>query len=243
MHYSRTLNLRKVGLKKALQDLINLPIKISNDANAGALGIHWHQNAQEILPPNIVFLTANEGFKDMGAGLILNNHLFDGASGTAGELLSLPFSLPDLQRLTKIGGKKFGKSYLDLEFPGGDEEITLVKIVENAKRNYPISTFLLMNMSQSIAKVIIHVIEFINPNLIVIGGNIGDGEFIIKNFILPEVERKSVRIFPIGIQIPKIVFSHSGVYSVSVGATALILREIFGKKREKALLPERTIST
>lgn len=60
---------------------LNAPVWLMNDANANALA-EWQFGAGQGLR-HIVYLTAGTG---MGAGLILNGQLFEGATGDAGEI-------------------------------------------------------------------------------------------------------------------------------------------------------------
>ena len=226
VHYSRNLFLKNFPLQNVLHDLLNLPVAVANDSNAGALGIRWHSNNTENLPPNVVFLTINEKIRDIGAGLILNNQLYEGASGTAGELSS---SLPIISKLIEKGKNKYGTNSPVLEEYLLHGSFSISEVAKHAKKNCHFSNFILRSISKFITEEILRIIEFINPNSIVIGGDISEAEFIINDFIVPAVKKKALKIFPTaGILIPEISFSSFGIYSVSIGATALILREIFG---------------
>jgi len=225
VHYSRNLFLKNFPLQNVLHESLNLPVAIANDSNAGALGIRWHSNSTKNLPPNVVFLTVNEKIRDIGAGLILNNQLYEGASGTAGELSS---SLPVISKLIEKGRNKYGTDSPVLEEYLSQGSFSISEVAKYAKKNCPFSNFILRSISKFITEEILRIIEFINPNSIVIGGDISEAEFIINDFIVPAVKKKALKIFPAGIMIPEISFSSFGIYSVSIGGTALILREIFG---------------
>jgi len=225
VHYSRNLFLKNFPLQKVLHESLNLPVAVANDSNAGALGIRWHSNSTEDLPPNVVFLTVNEKIRDIGAGLILNSQLYEGTSGTAGELSS---SLPVISKLIEKGKNKYGADSPVLQTYLSHGSFSISEVAKYAKTNCPFSNFILRNISKFITEEILRIIEFINPDSIVIGGDISEAEFIINDFIAPAVKRKALKIFPTGIMIPEINFSSFGIYSVSIGATALILREIFG---------------
>jgi len=227
VYYSRRLSLKNFRLKETIEESLKLPIEISNDANAGVLGVKWYYRSVETLPQNIVFLTIDEKFQDIGAGLILNNNLYDGSSGTAGELLSFHISYPDITKIIKMGEKKYGINYSNISGLEQNMESFLSEIAVRSEHNCPISNFILENISHNIVKIIVHIIEFINPNLIVIGGNINSDGCILNDSVLPNVEREISKMFPIGVKIPKIVTSQFGIYSVSAGATALIIRNIF----------------
>ena len=224
VHYSKKLSINNIKLTDQLEQEIKLPVRIVNDANAGVLGIKWYPEEINNIQSNIAYLTINKDSKDIGAGLVINNKLYEGVSGTAGEILN---PLPSLSKLLEKGTKQYGAdSPLSKKF-SLENNIDLAEVVKCAKDNCQISNFILRKISQFITNEIIRLIGFINPNLIVIGGDISKAEFLINDYILPTVKTKIARLFPHGVTLPLIIFSRFGVHSVSVGATAIILREIF----------------
>jgi len=222
--YSRNLHIKDLSLKKELEKVLKLPVDVANDSNAGVLGIKWHSNNINNFPPNIIFLTINEGVRDIGAGLILNNKLYIGGFGTAGELAT---SLPDIPKLIEKGMKKYGKNFAIVKEYLDSGDISISNVAKYCRDNCQFSNFILRNISKYITKEILRIVEFINPNAIVIGGDISEAEFIMNDYIIPSVEKKAHKLFPVGVQIPDIHFSPFGSYSVSMGATALVLRKLF----------------
>ncbi len=67
-------------LKQVLQDAVNLPCFIENDANVAALGELWAGDGKNL--NNYLLLTLGTG---IGSGLILNKKLWIGENGKAGE--------------------------------------------------------------------------------------------------------------------------------------------------------------
>ncbi len=222
--YSRNFHIKNLPLKNELEKALSLPVVLANDSNAGALGIKWFSNSAGDFPPNIIFLTINEGIRDIGAGLILNNKLYVGSLGTAGELAT---SLPVISKLMEQGIKKHGRNYPVVKEYLDSGEFSISNVAKYSRQNCQFSNFILRIISKYITKEILRIIEFINPNAIVIGGDLSETEFIMKDYIIPSVEKKAHKLFPVGIQIPDIHFSPFGSYSVSFGATALVLRKVF----------------
>lgn len=233
IHYSKSLDLRNYPLQNLLQKSLGLPILISNDANAGALGVKWYPNSLEALPENIIYLTINEDFFSIGAGLIIAHKLYDGFSGTAGEIFPI---LPPISKLVKIAVQKYkNESQVIREF-GNWGDILFSDLLKFGSENSRIANYVFRNIGLIVSKKIIDIIAFLNPELIVIGGDISQVEFFVNDYIIPYVKRKSAKLFPIGISLPKIAFSPFGIYSVSMGATALILREILNEDNNNALV-------
>jgi len=222
VNYSVPLEVKQFALQEQLEQMMNLPIRIVNDANAGALEIKWFYFGDKNLPSNIVYLTINEDFGGIGAGLIFDQKLYEGVSGTAGELV---VSLPSLNELIRNGIKKYG------EESDVSQLLSLKKLsfsdVTNPYQNSKIINLVLRKISQEIVKQILWITNFINPDLIVIGGDITQAQLLINNFIKPRLKVKAEKLFPHGIVLPGIEFSRFGIFSVAVGATALLLREIF----------------
>ena len=87
----------RVPIVKILRDRFRVPVYLQNDANACALA-EWKFGAGKGYR-NLVFLTFGTG---LGCGLILNGALYEGPSGTAGEVGHI--------RLSDYGPVGYGKS-------------------------------------------------------------------------------------------------------------------------------------
>lgn len=175
---------------------------------------------QKNLPANIVYLTINDEFHGVGAGLIIDHQLYEGGSGIADEIATC---LPLIPKLMERGKKKYNSNSLILNRKS-NAPISLADVIEYSKRNCRVSSFILTNLCQVITKDILLIISLINPDLIVVGGDVAEAEFLVNDFTLPNVQKKTSKLFPTGLTIPKIICSRFGIQSVSVGATALVLR-------------------
>jgi len=70
-----------INIKKRIEDELNIPTFLENDANACALAEYFYGNGRGSL--NFAFLTFGTGF---GAGLMLNGKLYRGSNSQAGEI-------------------------------------------------------------------------------------------------------------------------------------------------------------
>jgi len=70
----------EVPLKQYLQQRYNIPVYVNNDANCFALGEYYFGKGQGA--KNMIGLTIGTG---LGAGIIINNHLYAGPNCGAGE--------------------------------------------------------------------------------------------------------------------------------------------------------------
>lgn len=71
---------KEVHLKKIMEERYHIPVLVNNDANCFALGEYYF--GKGIGTSNMIGLTIGTG---LGAGVIINNHLFTGANCGAGE--------------------------------------------------------------------------------------------------------------------------------------------------------------
>ena len=92
----------EVHLKALLEERFGIPVQVNNDANCFALGVWNFGEGQESgcselplrSPKNMVGLTMGTG---IGAGIIIDGHLYNGLNTCAGEIGSLPFKDADYE--------------------------------------------------------------------------------------------------------------------------------------------------
>lgn len=79
--FAPNLKWRQVELQKLLEERFNMPVTIDNEANAGAQGEQKYGAGRGIR--NQIYVSVGIG---IGTGIILDKHLYKGASGFSGEL-------------------------------------------------------------------------------------------------------------------------------------------------------------
>lgn len=222
IHYASSLAIENFPLKLKLESKLPLLFTIANDANSGAMDVKWYTEPTQKLPGNIVYITYNQGAKNLGAGLIINNSLYNGVSGAAGEIF---YPLPKIISIIERGIKKLGSDHPILQNIA-IEQIKIADIMQFEKQGCPIATFVIEEICKVIADEIARIIGFINPNLIVIGGDITMQEDLLKKYIVPYAHEKTSGYLKQGYYMPEIRFSQFGKFSVAAGATALLLSEL-----------------
>ena len=83
--FAPNLNWRNVPLRKTFEEHTGLPVLIDNDANAAAIGEHLFGVARQTR--DFIFVYGGIG---IGGGLFLNNELYRGKNGFAGEFGHTP---------------------------------------------------------------------------------------------------------------------------------------------------------
>lgn len=143
---------------------------LMNDANASAMA-EWHFGAGQGCK-HMVFLTAGTG---MGAGLILNGRLYEGATGDAGEVGHL--------RLRPNGPLGFGKhgsfegfcsgggiARLAVELGWPQPGVTLKDLAAAATKGDALALKVLDTAGERLGEALALLIDTLNPERIVLGG-------------------------------------------------------------------------
>jgi glucokinase len=153
---------------------------LMNDANAGALA-EWKYGAGRGCR-NVVFLTFGTG---MGAGIILDNRLYEGTSGQAGEVghVRLAEDGPvgygkagsfegfcsggGIARLAEARASKLGRGLFSRR--GRDDEITARDVAEAAEEGDPEALELFAATGRYLGLGLSLLIDILNPQVIVLG--------------------------------------------------------------------------
>ncbi len=225
VQYSSNLHLRDLPLKEILEKHVNIPLYLINDANAGALGIKWYSRRMTTLPPNIVYITYNQISDYLGLGIIVNGVLYPGASGTAGEVFD---PLPDLFDAAKWAMQRKSSGSPLRHWLESGRYISLAYIFDLARKDDHVATEMVNTIIQFLAYQLVLINGFINPDLIVLGGDIAMGQDLILGPLIEEFKKRNREFLKIDYNIPQIMFSEYGNYSVAVGANAVIIRKVLG---------------
>ncbi len=220
--YSYTFEFRNVGFKRILEEKLGFQVEIDNDANAGALGIKWLSKKFQ-MTKNILFVSINQHFAGMGVGFIINHHLYHGFHSAAGEIKG--FLTENLwTRLLTNAVKKFPEGC----FLGETEDVMEVRIAEvigAAKEGDQGSIFILREVAKEISKKLTILIDLLDPEWVVIGGDMVEAEDFISGIIRERIKANVVseitRNTPVG-------FSQFGATSGAMGGAALIFQKVFG---------------
>jgi predicted NBD/HSP70 family sugar kinase/predicted transcriptional regulator len=230
IQYSALLQIRNLEIGERLRRRLGKPVYFVNDANAGALGISWYHPIGEKLPEHIVYLTYNKESKNLGAGLIISHNLYEGIAGTAGEIFD---PLPDIPTLVRDGIKKHGSDFPLIRDHQQPEAVSFRKLADLALNGCKLSAYAVDKICDVISEEIARITGLLNPNLIVIGGDITCRSELLVKYILPGSSLKTGKMLKLGFVLPAISFSSFGEFSVAMGATAMILSKILRVKNLK----------
>ncbi len=230
IQFSALLQFRNLEIGDMLRRRLGKHIYLMNDANAGALGISWYHPVEEKLPEHIVYLTYNKESKNLGAGLILSHSLYEGIAGTAGEIFDY---LPDIKVLVNESIKKYGPNFPLVHDNPNPEDVSFKILADYALKGCKISAYTVDKICDVICDEIARITGLLNPDLIVIGGEITCRKELLTTYILPGITKKTGKMVELGFVMPGISFSSFAEFSVAIGATALILSKILTSQKHK----------
>ena len=219
-------------LGKWMEQTLGVPCRLENDANAGALGeFHFGAGRGSKL---MVYITISTG---IGSGIIYEGKLLRGKDYMAGEIGHIPVA--DSGSLCSCGGRGCLESFSSgaamesralewakrrpehvermLELSGGPE-ISAKGLMLAAAEGDQAANQILKETARWLAHGILMIIRILNPEVIVLGGGVGQsGELLLKAL------RSSLE----GLASPTITYSTEtvtaalGTYSALYGAAAM----------------------
>ena len=160
-----------VNAREVAEDVFGVPVHVENDANLGALAEH-RMGAGRGHDSSVYVKTAS----GVGAGIIVGNELFHGASGTAGEIGHL--TLDENGPLCRCGKRGCLEAYTSTPFvtqevagqiPGADD----IDLVVAAARDGNVAARRALEEAGShLGRGLASVVNLINPSIVVVGGHL-----------------------------------------------------------------------
>ncbi|WP_300680518.1 ROK family transcriptional regulator [Nocardioides sp.] len=162
------------------EKIFGLPVDVENDANLGALAEHRRGVAHGF--HSSVFVKISSG---VGAGIMLDDQLFHGASGTAGELGHL--TLDAAGPICRCGGRGCLEAYTSINTvlartAGQLPAATLDDVIEAAEAGEASARRALEDAGMHLGWGLASVANLINPEIMVIGGDMARaGELLLES--------------------------------------------------------------
>jgi glucokinase-like ROK family protein len=214
-------------IRETLEELWGCPVTLNNDAELGALG-EWAYGAGRG-EKNIAYIKVGSG---VGAGLIINQQIYGGTTGAAGEIGHL--TIDEDGPLCNCGnhgcleayagghaiaqqGRSLvasGKRTLLSDIP--PDRITAHEVAEAARRGDLPAQEILKRAGTSIGIAIAGLINLFNPGVVIIGGGVAQVGDIITTPIRQAVRERAMRASE---QSVRITTGTLGRRSLLIGAT------------------------
>jgi predicted NBD/HSP70 family sugar kinase/biotin operon repressor len=203
-----------------LQQRLGLPVTVDNDANLGALAELEFGAAHGL--SDLIYVKASTG---IGAGLVLGGRLYRGSTGRAGEIGHVPVE-PN-GPLCRCGNRGCLETVASVTQvlgtiqPRHDRPVTVARLVELVADGDAGALRVLGDAGRLIGRVLADVVNNLNPELVVLGGELS----LVSEPVLAGV-RESIERFaqPVIARDVRVQVSELGADAQLLGAAALALR-------------------
>lgn len=192
--FSPNLGWRNVRLAELLEEHLDLPVEIEDDARCAALGEAWKGAARGA--SNAVYLTISTG---IGSGVIINGHIYRGAHGFAGEVghITLDAAGPPcacgnvgcfeaLASGSAIAARarqaiRHGDETMLTQFASDTEQLTAEQVIEAAGSGDAVAVRIIEVVGSFLGVGLAAIASSFDPEIIVLGGGVMNrAELLLK---------------------------------------------------------------
>jgi predicted NBD/HSP70 family sugar kinase len=212
-------------IPERLAETFGAPVLVDNDVNIMALGEHWsHWRETE----HLLFVKVGTG---IGCGIVVDGKVHRGADGAAGDLghVRIPVdedeedvvcSCGNVNCLEALAGGGAMARKLSAE---GVEVRDSRALVELTRAGLPAAVQLVRHSGRLIGEVLAAAVNFYNPSVIVIGGDVADAQEQLLASIREVVYQRSL---PLATRHLRIVRSPLEDRAGVIGAAAMVTERV-----------------
>ncbi len=230
-------NLENVDLSQLLSKRYRVPVFVENIVRLSALAEKHYGIARE--QRDIVFIEISNG---VGAGILIDGQLFRGSLGSAGEIgfsfigtESLEYRNKNwgyLEKTASVEGMREsalktlrqGRESSMRELVGGDpEQVSAAIVCTAAAKGDPVAGEIIQTVVSHLAVVFANMILILNPELLVVGGEISTLPHV-KPLILDPISRTIQQVIPF--KAPPVCLSSLGDDAGVIGASHLAIESL-----------------
>jgi predicted NBD/HSP70 family sugar kinase len=231
----------RVPLPRMLGEATGLPVTLDNDATAAAIGERWSGAGRGVA--NFAYVFFGTG---VGGGLILNHQVFRGGSLNAGEF-GHSTVLPDgpdcycgnrgcleslvnpralvLEVHRRLGTPAGRASRLWPDFDKDPARVDHPAVLRAAAADDPLAAAVIDHAAQHVATMAVSIVNFIDVDLIVLGGH--GIQHVESRFVDAVSEALRTRPLSRSIRVVEAKASPLGADAAVVGAAALVLHATY----------------
>ena len=220
---------RTIDLMKDLFPDLNESVLIGNDANLGALAESWWGAGKGL--DTLAFIKLGTG---VGAGFIIDHHIYKGHGGTAGEIGHLVIDPQGPKCVCGLNGclaTFVGTPALlqaikhkQAEYPHSllfDDDITLQNLIQAVKDGDLLAREIIKTSGQYLGLAVAGLLNLMNPKLVVLGGEITKVGGVLLHALLECIQSHSMWST---LANSRVVLSELGEYDVALGAATLVIQ-------------------
>lgn len=229
-------------IRDTLEKLWDVSVTINNDADLGALG-EWAYGAGRG-EEDLAFIKVGSG---IGAGLIINRHIFVGSTGSAGEIghLTIDENGPRCTcgnygcleafasgRAIEIQAQKLVESGKRTLLANPHRKNISVRDVADAARRGDLEAQEILNRAgEFIGIAIAGLINLLNPSVVIIGGGVAEVGDLLTAPIRKMVKERSLRASEHAVKITTAMLGRrSSLIGAMVQATSLAIHNMVESK-------------
>ncbi|MGO2082493.1 ROK family glucokinase [Vagococcus sp.] len=222
-------------IKKPIEEALNIPFILDNDANVAALGERWKGAGENAA--DVIFMTLGTG---VGGGIIANSQLVHGVAGAAGEIghmtiepggfectcgkkgcLETVASATGVVKLARMMSEEYSGESTLKEMIDDGQVVTSKDVFDLAKGNDSFALLVVDKVCYYLGYACGDLGNILNPNHIVIGGGVSAA----GDFLLEQVQKHFKEFaFPQVYQSTKIKLAQLGNEAGVIGAASLALQ-------------------
>jgi len=146
---------KEVHIKEILEDTLNIPVYVNNDANCFAIGEYYFGKGKDA--KNLIGLILGEG---VGAGLVFKSHLYSGSNCGAGEVGNIPYRKHDIEY------------YLSESYFNNKYGLSFDILLKRVKNNDKIALAIMEQYGLDLGSALMIIMYSVDPEIIIIGGPI-----------------------------------------------------------------------
>ncbi|MBC2035425.1 ROK family transcriptional regulator [Listeria booriae] len=220
IRYSPFLELDSFSLLEALQEIVDVPIRFENEANLTAISIRdfWYYSGEEPLS-SLLALNIHNG---IGVGTIINEQLYHGMQGLAGEIgRSVIYKDGQVYRLEELYSEKAVMEKIAQQ--NGKHELTVEEFVALIKSKDSFVLAVVDEWVTAIAQITYNLVQYGAPEAVFLSSRSLSQFPELLNRIFEEYKALN----PLGET--RIEFTQHDIYESSLlGGVALIARQVLG---------------
>ncbi len=223
------LGWKDVNVSKELEELTDIKVKASNDANVAALGEMWRGGGQGY--DNVVAVTLGTG---VGGGIIVDGRIVNGATGAGGEIGHIHLEDNESEAcgcgghgcleqyasatgVVRIAKKKLADSSKNSVLREG--EVTAKDVWDAVKAGDELAIEVAEIYGEYLGKGLAAVADVVNPQVFVIGGGVSKAGRVLIEYMEPYYDKY---VFP-GAKGTKFALAKLGNDAGIYGAARLVL--------------------
>jgi predicted NBD/HSP70 family sugar kinase len=212
-----------INIQEALEEILGVAVYLDNDGNMGAVGENRYGAGRNVR--NLLYVKVGSG---IAGGLILNNQLYRGDSGTAGEIGHTPVDLQGtLCHCGHVGCLETvaGSQGILLEAQRLSPTVTTIpQVIEAARAGNTACLHALERAGRYLGFVLSGLVNSMNPSVIVLDGStMGAGDLVLRP-LCSTLEAHSLQVPFAQLQV---TLAQSSGLSIALGGVATVLDAIF----------------